>query len=75
MFGLIKDLMWPKQGSFKTEEGDRYTGGLDIDQPIGFGEMHYADGIVYKGEFKYGKKNGKGKMTGDRKSTRLTSSH
>ena len=63
MFGLIKDLMWPKQGSFTTEEGDRYTGGLDIDTPIGFGEMHYADGIIYKGEFKHGKKNGKGKMT------------
>jgi len=28
MFGLIKDLMWPKQGSFTTEEGDRYTGGF-----------------------------------------------
>tara|TARA_B110000971_G_scaffold186805_1_gene195760 strand:- start:40 stop:192 length:153 start_codon:yes stop_codon:yes gene_type:complete len=37
MFGLIKDLMWPKQGSFITEEGDRYTGGLDISTPIGFG--------------------------------------
>jgi len=28
MFGLIKDLMWPKQCSFTTEEGDRYTGGF-----------------------------------------------
>ena len=25
--------MWPKQGSFTTEEGDRYTGGLES---IGF---------------------------------------
>ena len=30
MLGLIKDLIWPKQGSFKTEEGDRYTGYLDV---------------------------------------------
>ena len=30
MLGLIKDLMWPKQGSFTTEEGDRYTGDLDV---------------------------------------------
>ena len=59
MFGLIKDLMWPKQGSFITEESDRYTGGLDISTPIGFGEMHYADGIIYKGEFKHGKKMAK----------------
>ncbi|MBN2039416.1 MAG: hypothetical protein JW864_05205, partial [Spirochaetes bacterium] len=47
----------------KTKSGNRDTGCIDGDCKDGYGTFIYDDGSAYTGEFKNGKRHGKGKMT------------
>jgi hypothetical protein len=42
---------------------DKYTGTMKDGKPEGYGVMKYVNGSIYEGDWKDGKKNGKGKKT------------
>lgn len=50
-------------GTLYYENGDKYTGPFDNDQPNGKGKLTYKNGDVYEGDFVDGKRDGKGTYT------------
>lgn len=47
----------------KWMNGDQYEGAISNQNPDGYGIMHFADGNKYKGNWRVGVFDGKGKYT------------